>query len=423
MKFRRGLIPLLFALAACFLSACGGETATPVPDRSTKIVSTRPQVPSHPPTATLQASTTPLPTATVKSSALPIREVTKNCANWVEWDFSRLSLENVLFFVDFNPANEKKSFSKLSPDTGVMEPLPDLPGFLTSFGPPENAKRFAYIDDQMQVILANANGGIEAFSPFKSHWHSAMTWLDDQNLLVSYDPVATGERNVDVFHTITGQAQELSPGLPDIFTFQVEDTGHFVWKLVYDPTRKRLVYTRETESHDAIITMMDVENGEVLWELERASTGLDYPPLWSPDGSRLAVIAKSDPEFNYQNFEIFLVDREGTGIQWIDFRETPEITAEDYLWSPDGRYLAIYGTSIFILDTKEQRLVDYCVPLSETGYFFGPAVPIIWSPNSQQVIFQREALPAVLVDLSDGMVTPLTGDPNLLPVAWLATAP
>ena len=423
MKFRRGLIPLLFALAACFLSACGGETATPVPDRSTKIVSTRPQVPSHPPTAALQASTTPLPTATVRSSTLPIREVTKNCADWVEWDFSRLSLKDVLFFVDFSPANEKKTFSTLSPDTGIMEPLPDLPGFLTPFGPPGNPKRFTYIDDQMRVILVNANGGIEAASPFQRHWHSALIWLDDQNLLVSYDPVSTSERNVEVFNPITNETQILNSERSDGYTFQVEHAGHFVWKQMYDPTLTRLTYTRETDSHDAVITMIDVGNGEILWEMKRASTGLDYPPIWSKDGSRMAVIANGDREFNYKNFEIFLVDSEGAGTQWVDLRETPEITAEDYQWSPDGRYLAIYGTSVFILDTKEQRLVDYCIPLSETGYFFGPAVPIIWSPNSQQVIFQREALPAVMLDLSKNTITTLTDNPNLLPVSWLATVP
>lgn len=421
VNFRSRIIFLLVILAAYLLPSCGGETAAPVPDSTPQpVIITPTQKQSHTPTATLQASATPLPTATVRSNTLPIKEITEDCADWVEWDSSRLSSESALIFVDFDPAKDRKSFSSLSPIAGVTRPLPELPGFLKSFGPPTNSKRFAYINEQMQVVLSNANGEIESVSPFKSYWHSALAWIDDQSLLVSYDPVATSERNVDVFNVATGQIQVLSPDLTDIFTFQAEDTGHFVWKMIYDPTRTRLTYTREAEN--IAVTMINAETGAVLWELERSSTGLDYPPIWSRDGSKMAVIASGDPEFSYQNFEVFLVDREGTGTQWVDLREMPEITASDYQWSPDGRYLAIYGTSIFVLDTQEQRLVDTCVPLTETGYYLGQAEPILWSPDSQHLIYQREDS-AVLVDLLKGTVTSLTGYTNLLPVSWLATTP
>ena len=74
---------------------------------------------------------------------------------------------------------------------------------------------------------------------------------------------------------------------------------------------------------------------------------MDYWPVWSPDGKRIAFTSNRDG-----NYEIYLMNADGSGQRNL----TNHPAADNFAsWSPDGRRLAFIsnragGYNIYVMD-------------------------------------------------------------------------
>jgi hypothetical protein len=318
---------------------------------------------------------------------------------------------------------EELNYSELMRFTskgGEPQPLPGLPKNGSSEISP-NGNWLAYYSGDRELYILSSNAKIVASYPMNDQWNRIQNWLGNDRIdfsRIEWMPVA-----VDIFNPFTGEDRYLTPAFIDIYQYSFEKSGPFrvhTWKLVYDPTLTRVAYMRDNgEWNNPSLVLIDLENNKTLWELSRPSPGEWHMPGWSPDGSLLAAYALNDEVDNDRRFQLFTIDREGNAVQWIDMR-TDEIKGNDIRWSPDSRYLAFFGNSIYILDIQERRVFDYCLPVKLDLPIYQPIEIFFWSPDSTQGILQPYGAPAVAIDLESGRAIQLLTDPNLHVVGWMA---
>jgi hypothetical protein len=309
--------------------------------------------------------------------------------------------------------------------------LPGIPKCDSNGAVSPNGKWLAYSGDMVLHILSS-NGRIEASLPRNGQWRSIQGWLDNERIV--FDRVERIPVAVNVVNPFTGEDQYLYPRLDDIYQYTFEDSGWFTWKLVYDPTLTRVAYMRDNgeesqEKSPTSLVLVDLENGQTLWELERFSPGEWLMPAWSLDGSQMAAYAADDRQDDYKRFQLFTVDRMGQATQWIDVRKAGIVggLGTEMKWSPDGRYLAFSGLrEIYVLDMLTRQAFDYCFlnPPEPIPVLSGnPERVIIWSPDSKQILYQNQDVPAVVIDLDSNRAALLVDDANIRPIGWLKSEP
>jgi Tol biopolymer transport system component len=226
------------------------------------------------------------------------------------------------------------------------------------------------------------------------------------------------------------QEKVFAPNVTDRYQYSDREFSKMwpvVWKFVPDPTLTRMVYVRDWQGRPELV-LIDLENGETLWKLDRFSPGDRHMPVWSPDGSQVAVISDDYQglEETYR-WEIYTVNRHGQGVQWLDVSVKSgllgnQVWGDQVDWSPDGRYIPFYSEDLYILDTASHQAIDYCIPYTAgTGEFINYRTPIIWSPDSRQVIFQPGDYKAVVIDIENNRAIQLVDDIALEPLGWISS--
>ena len=117
----------------------------------------------------------------------------------------------------------------------------------------------------------------------------------------------------------------------DALTQYVEGSAPF-----FTPDGKKVVANRgNRETGYAEIWLIDFEKGQEFLILSAQDRGFLEASV-SPDGKKLAVVSASFGKNIPRNFDIFLVNIDGTGLTQITYHPGHDICPR---WSPDGRSL------------------------------------------------------------------------------------
>ncbi len=147
-------------------------------------------------------------------------------------------------------------------------------------------------------------------------------------------------------------------------------SGQIVFQSMPDPLAPNfyIVYAMNTDSSNLHQVLLDFVPAE--------------EPVWSPDGSQLALSAR----FNQSNYnQIYLVSADGSNVEPITNTDGDNRAPT---WSPDGRRIAyVYtspngGSDIYSMNRDGTDIQD--LTQSDGGAFAYPA----WSPNGARIAYQ-----------------------------------
>ncbi len=365
---------------------------------------------------TEEISPTVTPTVMIATPALPLHTISQKCVEIQDHVPSGFLTGGVVILEE--EKYPESVYYLLDGQTGQLQSLPNIPQG-GSYGVSPDGKWLAYVSDDMLIL--GPSGEILASQPYNDRWNFIQSWLDSERLIMVYkekSPI-----RVDILNAFSGEIQTLEPELGDVFIFSIESPGQlswYIWKLVYSPDLTRLVYLRKTGEAGMSMAMVDQETNQTIWAYPSPHGADLNMPVWSPNGERFLFVSL-DVE---TPFELYTVDRNGKEIQWIDLDQPPNIQNE-WVWSPDNRYIAFLGDSLYILDTETFQLVDYCIEyITGSGYQIDGIFPsLFWSPDSKQIIFQRVDAPALVVDLESGIAAQLVYTIDIRPIGWMMNEP
>ncbi len=133
-------------------------------------------------------------------------------------------------------------------------------------------------------------------------------------------------------------------------------------------------------------------------------------PAWSPDGERLAFLARPAKR---DDWAVFVADADGDG----PARRLPSTGASlaGIAWFPDSRHIC-YGSDawLIVVDTSAAATRAFRLP-SESGRIVG--VPAV-SPDGRSVVFAVAGDGAWIVSVRDGAMTQLVSERDVDAFAW-----
>ena len=196
---------------------------------------------------------------------------------------------------------------------------------------------------------------------------------------------------------------------------------------VWSPDGKRIIYVSNPEtsfqfgaqhSFNTQLFSMAVDGTDVQRITPPELKGVVLaPPVWSPDGERLAFLVNEGEYWQFRPYRktLYTVRIDGTVLTRI---------AEDAVsvasWSPDGQRLAVakyfgdyVGLFTLAADGSDERLITTITEREElensnSRYKFAIHT-VSWSPDGKQILYSCD-LGACVVDIESGVVTGLVED-------------
>lgn len=119
----------------------------------------------------------------------------------------------------------------------------------------------------------------------------------------------------------------------------------------HSPDGKRVLYVTDAGGEESIVTADAWGRGEQKTVKASGKRGWHFAPVWSPDGKRVAVADETRT--------LYIIAADGSATTTVDTSTQGEIT--DYVWSPDGRYLAYSRyderdfSTVWVYDTQDGK--------------------------------------------------------------------
>jgi hypothetical protein len=276
------------------------------------------------------------------------------------------------------------------------------------------------------LLATTAEGVPQAKIPWTEGWGAIWGWLDNSRLLIL--PIDRPPGTMILLDPFASTRQELMPTFPDVYAQKVPTRWENFTVVIYEPSLEKVVYLRDTFSEEGLgIVLWDLQSNRELWQLSHTSAEI-VTPKWSPDGEKLTV-AEPTTSDGY-HFEILSVDSQGKVTQLTNLTSIYSVTLiGDFNRSPDGRFIAFWFEDrpspqegdglerLLVLDTRENKITDYCIP----GSVLGSARAPIWSPDGRYIvvenIYEANSSRVILVDIQENMAWQIAE--NQRPAGWM----
>jgi Tol biopolymer transport system component len=121
-------------------------------------------------------------------------------------------------------------------------------------------------------------------------------------------------------------------GTDDRVLHAEEATGTFaIFSAQFSPDGERIVFDRGTDAgFDIYVIDADGTNPQQL-----TTTGTDYDPTWSPDGTQIAFTRQGEGTQS----DVYVMDADGTNLRQLTFGGNGQTNLSP-IWSPDGGKIA-----------------------------------------------------------------------------------
>lgn len=406
-----------FCLAGCYpsspnLQPSPATSQTKVPTISKTAMPPTSDVENETP-APSQDLSTPMPLVMQRclgiSKELSFEEVVRNGTVITDTD------DSVLRLIDLDTGNsyEQPTLQKDPYRLSDMHPSPDkkalayYENFLNENGKLEKAV----------LWVTNAKADVLAQVPLSPNDAAQFRWLDNDHLQI-YSNETYQDGTVEILNPYTGELQQLTNDLPNLFQNQYNDL--IPWLVEYNRDLSIVVYFDQSDGGKSGPVVWDINEQKVIWQDPDAGI-IDTIPLWSPTKDEVAVVDN--------NGQLFIINQDGTTNQLPKL--VTQINVQRFSWSPNGNLIAFWNTSdnfeqsnLMIYDNRTHQVTDYCIVADGTS-----GSDPIWSPDGQMFFVQMRIKiengsyrgATILVDIAQNMAYSISRETKLL--EWMNSMP
>jgi WD40 repeat protein len=161
---------------------------------------------------------------------------------------------------------------------------------------------------------------------------------------------------------------------------------------VWSPDGTRIALAGWGDTGGAVdIFVRDLVDGSLV-NLTNSADSWNRSPAWSPDGTQIAFASNRDSDLTTNPFdtEIFNMNVDGSEVVRLTDAEEPDVSRSDPTWSPDGMKIAFTssddsGLNVWLMNADGSSQVNL------TGWPAGPDQGPSWAPDGSRILFATSA--------------------------------
>jgi len=257
-----------------------------------------------------------------------------------------------------------------------------------------------------------------------SYWtinnQSLIGWLDTQRLVLSIPGYPIG--TITILNPFNGKTQFVNSNFPNLYR---KLYWEFPNQVLYNQALSDAVYYDSSRKW----ALFDLDTRKILW---RSDETYDNIPIWSPDGTMVAIYGNFETIDHDTLGQLLIVGQDGQLISATGITQIDSFTFKNFSWSPNSQYIAAWmmlnpnkndsvtNKNLVLMDVEKRQLAYLCIESEYTYYY--PFIPPVWSPDNQFVAISVErkdnfAWDTVIIDITHNRAYKMFE--YEIPIAWM----